>query len=457
MIILFKGYFVPTWDSLDNRPLPSWYDESKFGIFMHWGVYSVPAYNSEWLWYHWKGENPDPSVVKYMNNTYPKDTTYFDFAKSFTAQNFNPTNFASIVKASGAKYFVFTSKHHEGFTMWPSKTSFGWNSMDIGPKRDIVKELKNAIESEDITFGLYFSLMDWFHPLFLEDLKSNTTLFTDQISYPQLMEIVNEYKPKIIWSDGEWSKDDVYWKSKEFLAYLYNKSPVKDDVVVNDRWGAGDMGHHGGFMTYSDNYDPGVLVKRKWENCMTLDKKSWGYRRDIDSEDVHTVEELINSLVRTISCGGNFLLNVGPDSNGRISPIFEDRLRNLGEWVNTNEEAIFNTTAWIYQNDSSDQTIWYTLKKLSSPRMMYFRKQNVNVIFAFILQIPDDMILHLKSFNAKNMKSLNITILGLPTFNPKIFKKPSINGIFVDINSLNCNFLIKSRGKIVLKIKFKGM
>ncbi|CEF61890.1 Putative alpha-L-fucosidase [Strongyloides ratti] len=436
LIDLIISQYEPNWESLDSRPLPSWYDESKFGIFMHWGVYSVPAYQSEWLWYHWK------------------DITYFDFGKSFTAKNFNPTNFASIVKSSGAKYFVFTSKHHEGFTMWPSKTSFGWNSFDIGPKRDIVKELKEAMENENITFGLYFSLMDWFHPLFLEDLKLNTTFFVDQISYPQLLEITNNYKPKIIWSDGEWSKDDEYWKSKEFLAYLYNESPIKDDVIVNDRWGAGDIGHHGGFMTYSDNYDPGFLIKKKWENCMTLDKKSWGYRRDIDSKDVHTIEEIIDSFVRTISCGGNFLLNIGPDSNGRISPIFEERLRNLGKWVHTNEEAIFNTTPWIYQNDSSDHSIWYTLKKLPSPRMMYFRNQNVNTIFAFILQIPNNMILHLKSFNVKNIKSLQISILGFPKFNPKIFKKSSTNGIFVDIHSLNCNFLIKSRGKIVVKIKF---
>uniref|UniRef100_A0A0N4ZQ65 Putative alpha-L-fucosidase n=1 Tax=Parastrongyloides trichosuri TaxID=131310 RepID=A0A0N4ZQ65_PARTI len=461
ILILFIFTFVssnyePTWESLDNRPLPSWYDEAKFGIFMHWGVYSVPSYSSEWLWYHWKGENPDPVVVRYMNKTYSSDITYFDFAKSFTAKNFDPSNFASIVKASGARYFVFTSKHHEGFTMWPSKTSFGWNSVDIGPKKDIVKELKYAIEKENITFGLYFSLMDWFHPLFLKDIKDNTTFFRDQISYPQLIEIVNEYHPKIIWSDGEWSKDDVYWRSKEFLTYLYNDSPVKDDVVVNDRWGTGDIGHHGGFMTYSDNYDPGIMINKKWENCMTLDRKSWGYRRDINSNDIYTVEEVIDSLVRTISCNGNFLLNIGPDSNGRISPIFEERLRDLGLWVNDNSEAIFNTIPWIHQSDSIDNTTWYTYKKLSMPKMIHFKRQNVNTVYAFILQIPDNLIIHLNKYEVKNISSIKVSILGATKFIPKVYVKPLKRGIFIDINGLNYKFLIKSHGKIVLKIKLRN-
>uniref|UniRef100_A0A914QBZ3 alpha-L-fucosidase n=1 Tax=Panagrolaimus davidi TaxID=227884 RepID=A0A914QBZ3_9BILA len=169
-------------------------------------------------------------------------------------------------------------------------------------------------------------------------------------------ELVNLYKPDVIWSDGDWDKTDVYWKSKEFLAWLYNDSPIKDQIVVNDRWGKGVTGKHGGFLTYSDHYDPGHIVERKWENCMTLDKMAWGYRRDMKASDVCTVHELITQLIRTISCNGNLLLNVGPDKYGRIDPIFVERLTEFGKFINFYEEAIFETKPWIHQNDSA--LIW---------------------------------------------------------------------------------------------------
>lgn len=166
-----------------------------------------------------------------------------------------------------------------------------------------------------------------------------------------MIEIVTKYRPEVVWSDGEWDKTDEYWRAKEFLAWLYNSryefespnfekvvwfveclvfSPVKDQVVVNDRWGAGTMGKHGGFMTYSDHYDPGTLLARKWENCMTLDKHSWGNRRDMRASEVCTAYEIIEQLARTVACNGNLLLNIGPDMHGRIPTIFEDRLDEIG-------------------------------------------------------------------------------------------------------------------------------
>ncbi|CAD6190565.1 unnamed protein product [Caenorhabditis auriculariae] len=332
-LTLVSAKYTADWDSLDARPIPQWYDEAKFGIFCHWGVYSVPAYRSEWFWWYWKGTQPDVNVVSYMEKNYKPGTTYADFAKDFTAELFDPKEFVDTVQASGAKYFVLTSKHHEGFTMWPSRTSWNWNSLDIGPKRDIVGDLKDAFKTTNVRYGLYFSQFEWFNPLFIEDGHHNTSLYSKLISYPQMLEIVSKYRPEIVWSDGEWDKTDEYWRSREFLAWLYNSSPVKESVVVNDRWGAGTIGKHGGFFTYSDHYDPGKLLARKWENCMTLDKNSWGNRRTMKSEDVHTVYELISQIARTVSCNGNVLLNIGPDMHGRIPPIFEDRLREMGKFL----------------------------------------------------------------------------------------------------------------------------
>ncbi|KAJ1373426.1 hypothetical protein KIN20_035820 [Parelaphostrongylus tenuis] len=389
-ITIASAKYQPTWSSLDARPLPLWYDDVKFGIFCHWGVYSVPAFKSAWFWWAWKGTNPDKDIVSYVNRNYKPGTTYADFAKDFTAELFDASEFVDIVKSSGAKYFVLTSKHHEGYTMWPSRTSWNWNSVDIGPKRDIVGELKDAFKGTDVHFGLYYSMFDWFHPMYIDDTKYNTTAYVDQVSFPQLIEIVSRYKPEIIWSDGDWEKSDDYWKSKQFLTWLYNTSPVKDTVVVNDRWGKDAIGKHGGFLTYSDHYDPGKLLNRKWENCMTMDKFAWGNRRTMKSTDVNTVHTLIEQLARTISCGGNFLLNVGPNMHGKIPAIFEDRLRELGRFITVNSEAVYGTKPWIYQNDTGN--IWYTSRmhstKLRSDRLFNPQIEANTVIYAWILDMP---------------------------------------------------------------------
>ncbi|KAH3796505.1 hypothetical protein DPMN_150074, partial [Dreissena polymorpha] len=206
-------------------PLPSWYDESKIGIFLHWGVFSVPSYGSAWFWYYWK--TGVKRYVDFMAKNYRPDFTYADFAPDFTAELFDPNDWADLFKASGARYVVLTSKHHEGFTNWPSKYSFNWNSMDVGPKRDLVGELASAIRSRtNIHYGLYHSLFEFFHPLYLKDKENNfkTRDFATTKAIPELYELVYNYKPEVIWSDGDWEALDTYWNSMGFLAWLYNDS-----------------------------------------------------------------------------------------------------------------------------------------------------------------------------------------------------------------------------------------
>ncbi|XP_065216614.1 alpha-L-fucosidase isoform X1 [Planococcus citri] len=356
--------YQPTWDSLDSRPLPEWYDKSKFGIFIHWGVFAVPALG-EWFWFNWKGYN-STGAANYMKNNFKPNFSYQDFARDFTAEWFNATEWALLFKKSGAKYVVLTSKHHEGYTLWPSKYAFSWNSMDVGPHRDLVGELATAVRnSTNLKFGLYHSLYEWFNLLYLNDKSNNftTSKFVDFKTGPELYELVHVYKPEVIWSDGEWEASDDYWKAKEFLSWLYNKSPVKDTVVVNDRWGTNTLCKHGGFLTCTDRYNPEKLIQRKWENCMTIDKYTWGYRKNANLEDYKTSRELIQQLVITVSCGGNLLLNVGPTSEGKILPIFQERLLDIGNWLSMNGEAIYETRPWpTCQNDTFTPGVWYTTK-----------------------------------------------------------------------------------------------
>lgn len=306
-----------------------------------------------------------PKYVEFMKDNYPPSFKYEDFGPLFTAKFFNANEWADIFQASGAKYIVLTSKHHEGFTLWGSEYSWNWNAIDEGPKRDIVKELEEAIRNRtDLRFGLYYSLFEWFHPLFLEDESSSfhKRQFPVSKTLPELYDLVNNYQPEVLWSDGDGGAPDQYWNSTGFLAWLYNESPVRHTVVTNDRWGAGSICKHGGFYTCSDRYNPGHLLPHKWENCMTIDKLSWGYRREAGISDYLTIGELVKQLVETVSCGGNLLMNIGPTLDGTISVVFEERLRQMGSWLKVNGEAIYETHTWRSQNDTVTPDVWYTFK-----------------------------------------------------------------------------------------------
>ncbi|CAH0548170.1 unnamed protein product [Brassicogethes aeneus] len=375
--------YLPTWDSLDTRPLPKWYDEAKIGIFLHWGVFSVPSFGSEWFWQDWKVNSS--SYVDYVEDNYPPGFTYQEFAKDFTAEFFNASEWAEIFKESGAKYVVLTSKHHEGFTLWPSRYSYSWNAKDIGPRRDIIDELSIAVRKENLEFGLYHSLYEWFNPMYLSDKRNkfHTQEFVSKKILPEMRELLLNYEPSILWSDGDWEASDTYWKSTEFLAWVYNDSPVKDHIVVNDRWGIDIPCKHGDFFTCSDRYNPGTLQKKKWENAMTIDKVSWGFRRNAKLSDYFTTHELLVTLAGTVSCGGNLLMNIGPTKDGIIAPIFQDRLRDLGKWLKINGEAIYKSTPWTHQNDTLTPGVWYTARE--------------NAIYAIVLFWPEDNVLKLES------------------------------------------------------------
>ncbi|XP_076812747.1 alpha-L-fucosidase-like [Clavelina lepadiformis] len=372
--------YQPNWESLDKRPLPEWYDDAKIGIFIHWGVFSVPSYGyrnaGEWFWYRWK-ITASPAEAIFMDANYRPDFQYADFAPQFTAEFYNSNAWADLFKASGAGYVVLTSKHHEGYTNWPSVNSWNWNSMDVGPKRDLVGELEKSVRNRtSLHFGLYHSLYEWFNPLYQKDRANGFTTqdFIRTKTMPELYDIVRRYKPELIWSDGQWEADSSYWNSTDFIAWLYNSSPVKDTIVTNDRWGKDTLCKHGGYLTCSDHYNPGVLQERKWENAMTIDKDSWGYRRNAVLSDYITIEYLLQQLVTTISCNGNFLLNIGPAKDGTIPVVYEERLRQMGQWLQMNGEAVYGSKPWKYQNDTTNQHAWYTAK------------QGGDVVYAFLFQ-----------------------------------------------------------------------
>jgi alpha-L-fucosidase len=258
---------------------------------------------------------------------------------------FDPQQWAEIFRASGAKYVVLTSKHHDGFCLWPSReanTSWGrpWNSSDTGPMRDLLGELTDAVRKNNLEMGFYYSLYEWFNPLYKHDVD----LYVDKHMIPQFKDVVERYQPSLIFSDGEWDHPASTWRSAELLAWLFNESSCKDKVVINDRWGMGDRHKHGGYFT--TEYGSGLPnADNPWEENRGM-AHSFGYSRTENYKDYNTTQALLYMLIDIVSRGGNFLLDIGPTADGRIPVIMQERLIEMGQWLKINGEAIYGTSCW---------------------------------------------------------------------------------------------------------------
>jgi alpha-L-fucosidase len=353
--------YEPTWDSVDKRPTPAWFSDAKFGIFIHWGTYSVPSYApvipgklayAEWYWNAMTNGKSNPNADELQKGTwafhqkvYGADFPYQNFAPQFKAELFDPDHWAEVFANSGAKYIVLTSKHHEGFALWPSKEASAtwgrpWNAVEIGPKRDLLGDLSEAVRRKGLRMGYYYSLYEWYNPLWLYDKPR----YVREHMFPQFKDLVTRYKPSIIFSDGEWELPSADWHSAELLAWLYNESPVKDEVVVDDRWGSDTRHKHGGYWT--TEYTAGMSgVEHPWEESRGMGV-SYGYNRAEDLNVYHTGRELVFILVDTVSRGGNLLLDIGPKADGTIPVIMEERLTEIGNWLKVNGEAIYGTRPW---------------------------------------------------------------------------------------------------------------
>lgn len=290
--------YTPDWASLDSRPVPQWYKDAKFGIFMHWSVFSVTETgkpNFELL-YH---QNSTPAVM-YMNDNYRPGTTYSDLCRDFTARYFDATQWLKLFEKAGARYIVPISKHLEGFCNWDTKYSPRWNSVDCGPRRDLIGELAAATKkTKNIKFGVYHGMMDVLNPIWMQDHsnKLKTNNYVIEKTTPQLHELITKYEPELLWSDADYDASWEYWNSTGFLSWLYNDSPVKDTVVANDRWGQNTHCKHGGFMTCADNYNPKVLQKRYFECCKKT-TSDWAYRKQDTVDQILTPTDALTQLVQ---------------------------------------------------------------------------------------------------------------------------------------------------------------
>lgn len=356
--------------------IPDWFRDAKFGIFIHWGVYSVPAFEDEW--YPRKMYEKGSRAYKHHIKTYGDLTKfgYKDFIPEFKGEKFDPEEWVSLFKEAGAKYVVPVAEHHDGFSMYNSAVN-KWNSVKMGPKRDVIGELKKAIQRNGLHFGLSNHRAEnaWFftpgtkipsdvqNPEYrsiygpcLEKPKKDSTQISGiygsnkQSRKEWLLhsyELVDLYQPELIWFDSTVGLKPFKPTFYKFMAYYYNNAlDWNKKVVINTKYGYGDN-----IQVHDiERGKSSKIEKFPWQTDTSIGLESWGY---IKGESFKSPNKIIDDLVDIVSKNGNLLLNIGPKSDGTIPLEAQDALRKIGRWLKINGEAIYGSRPWVRASEGA--------------------------------------------------------------------------------------------------------
>jgi alpha-L-fucosidase len=367
-----QGKFAPTWPSLETHKVPAWFQDAKLGIFIHWGLYSVPAWatptgelgkvsKEQWFannpyaeWYLNTLRITDSPTYKHHIETYGKDFDYYRFAETFNKENkdWEPDQWAALFQKTGARYVVLTTKHHDGFRLWPSRVANPKVAREkLTAQRDLVGELSTAVRSHGMKMGVYYSGgLDW--TFTTEPIRTGPDLMArvpQSLEYAHYAdahwrELIERYQPCVMWNDISYPKAG---QIPELFAEYYNTVP---EGIINNRFGVK-------FADYTTpeyaKYDK--IMQQKWEACRGLGF-SFGYNQVEGPEQVIAPAKLVALFVDIVSNNGNLLLNIGPKPNGSISDIQLDRLHKLGEWLAVNGEGIFGSRPWDRAKAASGET-----------------------------------------------------------------------------------------------------
>lgn len=396
------GTYQATWQSLDSHALPEWFADAKFGMFIDWGLYSIPGYAPSGYpdWYLHRMLYGD--TIEYHAETWGEDFLRDDFIPLFTAADYDPELLAETAENAGMKYVIPFLKHHDGFCLWPSGFTMR-NSSEMGPHRDLTTPLVEACRERGLKFGFYCSIDEWEFPVIRADGSLGVRLwdtvprgavhtepysveqyrgllggkipvhdFYNQYINPQCVEFIDRYDPDILWFDGDWVVDADDRDIRPVVAYFYNQAEGRKEVAVNDRLGccrllptlgqAPDAVPHGDFYASENLYEAGkeyAMGHRTWEECSGL-SSSFGWNWQETGSDVRSAKQVLDMLIDVVSSGGNLLLITNLTGTGRLDPLLVDRLEEIGAWMDVNSEAIYSTRMW---ETVKEQDVRYTVGK----------------------------------------------------------------------------------------------
>jgi alpha-L-fucosidase len=345
----------------------AWFKDAKLGIFIHWGIYSVDGIDESWSFY----------------NGYISHENYMKQLQGFNASKYDPKEWTKLIKESGAKYAVLTTKHHDGVALWDSKAGDLNVVKKSAAKRDLLSPFANAIREQDLKLGFYYSLLDWSHsdyPNFTREQKryENDSLRWQRFvnfNFAQLEEL-HQYHPDLWWFDGDWEQPAEQWKAKEIRQNLLEKTP---STIINSR-----LQGYGDYATPEQGVPISPPQDKYWELCLTMNN-SWGYQPN--DQNYKSSNQIIRILVDCISMGGNLLLDIGPKADGSIPEEQVAILKDLGAWTSKHESAIYGTIAGIskkhfngYTALSKDKTILYLYVdyKPNGPLLIKGLKNKIN-------------------------------------------------------------------------------
>ncbi|HWT75857.1 MAG TPA: alpha-L-fucosidase [Mobilitalea sp.] len=429
--VIREGKFHDDWDSLSNYKLADWYRNAKFGIFIHWGVYSVPAFGSEWYprCMYIQG-SPE---YEHHRKTYGehKDFGYKDFIPMFKAEKFNAEEWAELFQEAGARYIVPVAEHHDGFQMYQSEISH-YNAYEMGPKRDVLGELGTAFQKRNLMLCASSHRVE--HAFFLghgkefdSDIKE--PLVCGDFYWPSLpepnhqdlfspappkefledwllrtCEIVDRYHPRIIYFDWWIQHSSMKPYIKKFAAYYYNRAAEWGiEVAINYK--------HDAFMFGCAVVDieRGQFAEQKpyfWQTDTSVAKNSWCYT---DNNSYKTAKEIICDLVDIVSKNGSLLLNIGPKSDGTIPEEDRNILLEIGQWLKVNGEAIYNSKLWRTPGEGPTQIeegqFTDSNSKVFTSEDIRFTVNGTN-LYATVLNYPENGIIRIKSLGEKDAARL---------------------------------------------------
>jgi alpha-L-fucosidase len=441
------GRFQPNWDSITTQyQIPDWYQDAKFGVFIHWGVYTVPAYHDEWYprWMYMSDAKSRGLVFDYHIKTYgPQDQFgYKDFIPLFKAEKWDPESWAALFKASGAKYVVPVAEHHDGFSMYDSAIN-PWNSTRMGPKRDVIGELAKAIRNQ----GLHLCLSShraehwWFFnggrdfksdvqdPQYAglygpaeknrKDLDNPTGKAFLQDWLARSIELVDKYQPDLVYFDvvGSWSPSFQPYLI-QFAAHYYNQADaLKKSVVINYK--STIMPEGAGVYDIERDVSP-TARPRYWQTDTSVGRYSWSY---IEKEEFKPPKQLINEFIDVVSKNGGYLLNIGPRADGTIPDQPRQILLAFGDWLKINGESIYGTRPAAIACEGPTQTPRHGPGRdlVGAPYTaadIRFTKKG-NTLYAIALDWPANGMWTLKSLSLGNTSLLtgdiqSVELLGSP-------------------------------------------